>query len=90
MVCDIYDIEGMIEAAQELHLSLSTVTAERDAAIARVSALEEALRPFADEADAWSEFSDQDELVEPWPEGPESNLKVHNLRAAREALEGKQ
>lgn len=48
--------------------------------------LREALKPFAREADEWSEYDDVEKLVEPWPGSPNSGLCVGDLRAAARAL----
>jgi hypothetical protein len=62
--------------------------AERDALRERVARLEAALLPFAEEAEGWADFTDCQELVEPWAEGPEDlRLKVKHLRVAFTALQ---
>ena len=50
---------------------------------ARIAELEEALKPFADDASSFDGFTDG------WEIDPLSNLTVGDLRAARAAMEGK-
>lgn len=62
------------------------ILADREAQAKRVEELEEALKPFATEADAWEGFEDDEALTEGWPNGPSTNLHVSDLRQARALL----
>lgn len=53
----------------------------------RIWELQEALKPFANEAENWETASDEDDLVEPFTEVPDPSLKVKHLRDARRVLE---
>jgi hypothetical protein len=59
----------------------TTITALQE----RIKELEGALRPFADEADAWAEYDDKELLVEDFP-GYSGGLLVSDLRAAEATL----
>jgi hypothetical protein len=43
----------------------------------------DALRPFAEEADKWDEYHPAELLIEPFPDGPDSNITVGDLRRAK-------
>jgi hypothetical protein len=55
---------------------------------AEIEAARKVIEPFADEAVVWAEWGDDEELVEPWNGGPDTNLRVGHLRAARKWMEG--
>ena len=65
---------------------------ERDAMAAENNRLQEALKPFADEAEHWETWGADDSLVEWFPEydGNENPITVGDLRNARAALKGEQ
>ena len=47
-----------------------------------IEMLLDALKPFADEAERWNHFSDEETLVEVWDDGPDSQITVGDLRKA--------
>ena len=59
---------------------------EVDALRAENERLRTSLRPFSEEALAWSNFENGEMLVEPWVNSPQSGLCVAHLRDARAAL----
>lgn len=63
---------------------------ERDAMAAENNRLQEALKPFADEAEYWETWGADDSLVEWFPEydSNENPITVGDLRNARAALKG--
>ena len=53
---------------------------------ARIEELEQALKPFADEAQLWAGFHNEETIVEGWSGGPPSNVRVSDLRHAADVL----
>lgn len=86
-------IEDAIYNAQYVDLVVH-YRAERDAMAADNNRLREALKPFADEAEHWESWADDNPLVEGFRKDDGSyydgNITVGDLRNARAALKGGQ
>ena len=65
---------------------LDILEGQKEIAEARIKALEEGLRPFANEAELWIGYEETELLVEPWNNGPPSAITVLNLRQAHRLL----
>jgi hypothetical protein len=73
------------EGARVEYIRADIAEAEAATLRAKLAEAREALRPFADEAEAWAAWSDDEPLVEGFPEYY-GNVTVGNLRFARATL----
>jgi hypothetical protein len=91
--CDAMSIVERLNERAQVARGEETGTGLGDAihfeeAAATITALREALKPFADEADEWLDAAADDASI--YPDPLESHLKVGHFRAARKAYEDSQ